>query len=108
MDNDANYYLNILVLMGLIVGIPMVYFSSKYINKIDNFDFNRWDFYKKESKGKLDDDLKIMKSEYENDSNNWKLRNFKKIRNNEFERGVGWGFIILSIGIEIFKGGLKL
>jgi hypothetical protein len=108
MDNDANYYLNILVLMGLMAGIPMVYFSSKYISKIDNFDHKRWDSYKKESRGKSDVELKIIKLGYETDSNNWKLRNYKKIRNNEFERGVGWGFIILSIAIEIFKGGLKL
>jgi len=65
MDADDNYYLNILVLMGLLAGIPMVYGSYEKIRKKDNFDNKLWTKYVEDLKTKSDEERKKV-------GQNWK------------------------------------
>ena len=108
MDADANYYLNILALMGLLVGIPMVYGSYEKIRKKDNFDNKLWTKYVEDLKTKSDEERKKGRTELEESTKFWKVTRYDEIRKIEFQRGYGWALITLSIAIEVFKGGLKL
>ena len=108
MDADANYYLNILVLMGLLAGIPMVYWSYENIRKKDDFDNKLWTKYVEDLKTKSDEERKKSRIELEESTKFWKVTRYDEIRKIEFQRGYGWALITLSIAIEVFKGGLKL
>ena len=108
MDNDANYYLNILVLMGLLAGIPMVYWSYNEIRKIDNFQLKIWTENIEDVKNKPSDERIKGRADWKESSKYWKAERYDNIRKLEFQRGYGWALITLSIAIEVFKGGLKL
>ena len=108
MDADANYYLNILALMGLLAGIPMVYDSYEKIRNKDNFDNKLWTKYVEDLKTKSNEERKKGRAELEESTKFWKVRRYDEIRKIEFQRGYGWALITLSIAIEVFKGGLKL
>jgi flagellar biosynthesis regulator FlaF len=108
MDADANYYLNILALMGLLAGILMVYGSYEKIRKKDNFDNKLWTKYVEDLKTKSEEERKKGRAELEESTKFWKVTRYDEIRKIEFQRGYGWALITLSIAIEVFKGGLKL
>ena len=108
MDADANYYLNILALMGLLTGIPMVYWSYANIRKKDDFDNKLWTKYVEDLKTKSNEERKKGRVELEESTKFWKVTRYDEIRKIEFQRGYGWALITMSIAIEVFKGGLKL
>ena len=108
MDADANYYLNILALMGLLTGIPMVYWSYANIRKKDDFDNKLWTKYVEDLKTKSNEERKKGRVELEESTKFWKVTRYDEIRKIEFQRGYGWALITMSIAIEVFKGGFKL
>ena len=108
MDADANYYLNILALMGLLTGIPMVYWSYANVRKKDDFDNKLWTKYVEDLKTKSNEERKKGRVELEESTKFWKVTRYDEIRKIEFQRGYGWALITMSIAIEVFKGGLKL
>ena len=108
MDADANYYLNILALMGLLTGIPMVYWSYANIRKKNDFDNKLWTKYVEDLKTKSNEERKKGRVELEESTKFWKVTRYDEIRKIEFQRGYGWALITMSIAIEVFKGGLKL